>query len=121
MQSLMQLLNLQGASIVVTVLIYSLLMLLVWIVPSWYIKPALSVFILVLLTGTMQELDSSNDRELQLNKLNSWTLTVEEDKTTGDAMLTFPQDLLEVTGWKEGDTLTWKDNGDGSWSLEKKD
>ena len=51
---------------------------------------------------------------------NSWTLTVEEDPETGDAILQFPPDLLEATGWKEGDTLEWKDRGDGSWSLEKK-
>jgi hypothetical protein len=56
-----------------------------------------------------------------LNKSNSWTLTVEHDEKTGDAMLTFPPDLLESAGWKEGDTLVWKDLGDGSWSLEKKD
>ena len=51
---------------------------------------------------------------------NSWTLTVEEDLETGDAILQFPPDLLEQAGWKEGDTLEWKDRGDGSWSLEKK-
>ena len=51
---------------------------------------------------------------------NSWTLTVEEDPETGDAILQFPPDLLEQAGWKEGDTLEWKDWGDGSWSLEKK-
>jgi hypothetical protein len=51
---------------------------------------------------------------------NSWTLTVEEDPATGDAILQFPPDLLEATGWKEGDTLEWQDRGDGSWSLEKK-
>ena len=51
---------------------------------------------------------------------NSWTLTVEEDPETGDAILQFPTDLLEQTGWKEGDILEWKDRGDGSWSLEKK-
>jgi hypothetical protein len=31
-------------------------------------------------------------------------------------------DLGDVTkdlGWKVGDTLLWKDNGDGSWSLSK--
>ena len=69
----------------------------------------------------MQELDSLKDQELQLNKSNSWTLTIEEDEKTGDAMLSFPPDLLESTGWKEGDTLMWKDNNDGTWSLEKKE
>jgi glycine betaine/choline ABC-type transport system substrate-binding protein len=51
---------------------------------------------------------------------NSWTLTVEEDPATGDAILQFPPDLLEATGWKEGDTLEWIDRGDGSWQLKKK-
>lgn len=53
--------------------------------------------------------------------MKKWTLTVEEDLETGDAILTFPPDLLQEAGWKEGDTLTWKDNADGSWSLSKKD
>ena len=51
---------------------------------------------------------------------NSWTLTVEEDLETGDAILQFPPDLLEQAGWKEGDTLVWTDNKDGSWTLTKK-
>lgn len=52
--------------------------------------------------------------------MTSWTLTVEDDPETGDAILNLPPDLLEQTGWKEGDTLIWKDQGDGSWLLEKK-
>jgi len=48
-----------------------------------------------------------------------WTLTVEEDPDTGDALLTFPPDLLTAAGWQEGDRIRWKDNQDGSWSLEK--
>ena len=51
---------------------------------------------------------------------NRWTVTVEEDPETGDAILPFPPELLEQTGWVEGDTLVWKDQGDGSWLLEKK-
>jgi bifunctional DNA-binding transcriptional regulator/antitoxin component of YhaV-PrlF toxin-antitoxin module len=55
------------------------------------------------------------------NKLSkSWTLTVEEDSETGDGILTFPTDLLEEAGWKEGDTLEWIDLGNGSWQLKKK-
>jgi len=27
--------------------------------------------------------------------------------------------LFEKAGFKEGDTLNWSDNGDGSWSLTK--
>lgn len=50
----------------------------------------------------------------------TWTLTVEEDPETGDAIIQFPPDLLANAGWSEGDTLEWTDNGDGSWSLTKK-
>jgi bifunctional DNA-binding transcriptional regulator/antitoxin component of YhaV-PrlF toxin-antitoxin module len=51
---------------------------------------------------------------------NSWTLTVEEDPATGDGILTFPEDLLEQAGWKEGDVLEWIDLSNGSWQLKKK-
>ena len=50
----------------------------------------------------------------------SWTVTVEEaDDGSGDIVLPFPQDFLDQQGWKEGDTLDWKDNEDGSWTLSK--
>jgi bifunctional DNA-binding transcriptional regulator/antitoxin component of YhaV-PrlF toxin-antitoxin module len=45
----------------------------------------------------------------------SWTLKIDDD-----GVLTFPQDLLDRTGWREGDVLDWKDLGNGSWSLTKK-
>ena len=51
----------------------------------------------------------------------NWTLNVEEDPETGDAILTFPPELLEKAGWKEGDTLEWIDRNDGSWELKKKE
>jgi hypothetical protein len=50
---------------------------------------------------------------------NKWTIDVKEDEFTGDAILELPDDLLESAGWKEGDVLTWKDLGNGSWSLTK--
>ena len=56
----------------------------------------------------------------QNNQYNQWALTVEEDPETGDGILTFPPDLLEATGWKEGDTLEWIDLKNGSWQLQKK-
>jgi hypothetical protein len=49
----------------------------------------------------------------------SWTLTVEEDPETGDAILKFPEELLEAAGWQEGDVLNWTDLKDGSWELKK--
>ena len=55
-------------------------------------------------------------------KLKSWTLNLEEaDDGSGDAILTFPPDLLEQAGWKEGDTLKWIDQKDGSWLLKTVD
>ena len=49
----------------------------------------------------------------------NWTITVEEDPKTGELMLPLPADALVMLGWIEGDTLEWKDNEDGSWSLTK--
>ena len=42
------------------------------------------------------------------------TLTVDNN-----GILTFPDDLLEKTGWKEGDVLEWNPNDDGSFTLVK--
>tara|TARA_Y100000385_G_C12889122_1_gene549171 strand:+ start:627 stop:785 length:159 start_codon:yes stop_codon:yes gene_type:complete len=44
----------------------------------------------------------------------TWNLEVGED-----GVLTFPDDLLEITGWTEGDVLEWTDRGDGSYELKK--
>lgn len=30
-------------------------------------------------------------------------------------------ELCEVLGWQVGDVLTWTDNGDGTWTLSRKD
>lgn len=56
-----------------------------------------------------------------MNK-TQWTIKVEETNDgSGDLVLPFPDDLLESAGWKEGDTLEWIDNKDGTWILKKKD
>ena len=44
------------------------------------------------------------------------TLTVDDD-----GVLTFPDEMIEKLGWKEGDVLQWVDNQDGSFSLVKSD
>jgi len=51
----------------------------------------------------------------------SWVVVVQEDPETGDAIIEFPPGVMEETKWKEGDTLTWTDMGNGSWSLSKKE
>jgi hypothetical protein len=48
-----------------------------------------------------------------------WTITLEEDSDTGDLILPLPPELLEKQGWKEGDTLEWRDNGNGTWDIVK--
>lgn len=48
--------------------------------------------------------------------MKEWTLEINED-----GILTLPQDLLDASGWKEGDCLLWIDNRDGSWSLVKEE
>lgn len=50
-----------------------------------------------------------------------WVIDVKEDPDTGDCILEFPDDLMESSGWKEGDVIEWIDNKDGSWTLRKKD
>ena len=53
--------------------------------------------------------------------MKNWTVSVEEDPETGDLILPLPLDLLEEAGWKEGDSLNWIDQKDGSWQLKKVD
>lgn len=53
--------------------------------------------------------------------MSKWVIEVQVDPETGDQILEFPDDLTESAGWKVGDTLEWIDNGDGSWTLRKKD
>jgi bifunctional DNA-binding transcriptional regulator/antitoxin component of YhaV-PrlF toxin-antitoxin module len=48
--------------------------------------------------------------------MKSWTITIDED-----GILPLPNDLLTEAGWKEGDSLIWIDNKDGTWSLIKED
>ena len=48
------------------------------------------------------------------NKVKRWIIPVDDDYN-----ITFPEDLLEQTGWKEGDTLQWIDQGDGSYIMKK--
>jgi hypothetical protein len=49
-----------------------------------------------------------------------YTLEVKYDSETGDHYLQFTPDMLRQVGWDFGDTIVWKDNEDGSYSLSKK-
>jgi hypothetical protein len=52
--------------------------------------------------------------------MSKWTLEVQESPT-GDQFIEFPPEALDQVGWKEGDEIEWTDNGDGSWTLTKKE
>lgn len=53
------------------------------------------------------------------DKVKKWALPVEVDGLTGDCFVNLPDDLLEAAGMKEGDQISWIDNGDGSFSFRK--
>jgi hypothetical protein len=55
-----------------------------------------------------------------LNKPKSWTLDVQED-ADGNFYLQLTEEMLEESGMKIGDHLSWVDNGDGSFMLIKED
>ena len=53
-------------------------------------------------------------------KKETWVSDVQQDDN-GDAVIQFPDDLLAKVGWQAGDEIKWRDLGDGTWSLRKKD
>ena len=50
----------------------------------------------------------------------SWVLNVQED-SNGDCFLVFNEEILEQSGFKIGDVLSWENNKDGSFTLTKKE
>ena len=49
--------------------------------------------------------------------MKRWTIDVEEDER--GQFITLPDEVIQETGWKEGDRLKWTDRGDGSWEMKK--
>lgn len=50
------------------------------------------------------------------------TFTLEVQRgDDGEAYIEFPQETMAGLGWKEGDTVIWTDNKDGSFMLTKKE
>ena len=47
------------------------------------------------------------------------TLTVQEDPDTKELYIQFTDEMLNELGWKEGDTIKWTEQPDGSWVLTK--
>lgn len=54
-----------------------------------------------------------------MRNTSSWFIDLVEDPATGDLMLSLPPEVLDTVGWVSGDILNWKDNGDGSWTIQK--
>ena len=50
---------------------------------------------------------------------NKWIVDVEED-ANGNCYITLTDEMLANSGLEIGDTLDWKNNSDGSWTLIKK-
>jgi hypothetical protein len=53
--------------------------------------------------------------------MKRFVVQVQEDKETGECYIEFPDEVITESGWQEGDVLQWIDNGDGSFSLKKKE
>jgi formylmethanofuran dehydrogenase subunit D len=47
------------------------------------------------------------------------TLTVQEDPDTKELYIQLTDEMLAELGWKEGDTIKWTEQSDGSWVLTK--
>ena len=52
------------------------------------------------------------------DKVVKWQLPVEMDPS-GEYFIAFPDDLLERAGLKEGDTVNWVDNKNGTYTIVK--
>lgn len=50
------------------------------------------------------------------DETNRWTAHVDED-----GVLTLPDEVWDILGWKEGDVLEWIDQEDGSFLLVKRE
>ena len=49
-----------------------------------------------------------------------YVIDVQED-AEGELFIQFPDEMMAEVGWKPGDVLSWDDNKDGSFSLQKKE
>lgn len=49
----------------------------------------------------------------------TWTATVDTDPETGEQVLVFPEDMLALLQWKEGDELDFDVSDDGTIVITK--
>jgi hypothetical protein len=50
----------------------------------------------------------------------AWVVTIEVDESREDYFITLPPEILETLGWDEGDELEFIDNGNGTFTIEKR-
>ena len=46
---------------------------------------------------------------------------VDDPDHPGELLLDLGNELCEYLGWKEGDTIEWIDNKDGTWTIRKQE
>lgn len=46
-------------------------------------------------------------------------MIVELIEDNNELVIPFPAEFIKELGWKEGDTLTWIDNEDGTFTIKK--
>ena len=51
---------------------------------------------------------------------NKWLIEVQENGSTKELFVEFPEDAINQVGWHDGDILEWINNGNGSWTIQKK-
>lgn len=56
--------------------------------------------------------------EKMCKPVKKYITEIEEDEN-GEPVITFPDELMFSMGWKEGDTILFKENDDGTFSLFK--
>jgi bifunctional DNA-binding transcriptional regulator/antitoxin component of YhaV-PrlF toxin-antitoxin module len=68
-----------------------------------------------------REYQDEQDKKLieSAKEKKSWVVPVEVDDVSGEYFVTFPDELIELTGWKTDDVIRWVDNNDGTFSLVK--
>lgn len=52
-------------------------------------------------------------------KSKIWTVEIQMDGLTGDAIIPIPDEVMDLVEWNLYDTLEWIDNKDGSWIIRK--
>ena len=52
-------------------------------------------------------------------KPKTWTVEIQMDGLTGDAIIPIPDDLSDIVGWNVDDEVEWCDNKDGSYIIRK--